>query len=269
MPRIEPILRSIGFTESEVKTYLFALSGGPQSAIDLSRQTGLSRQAVYIAIESLAQRGLMTSVQRESRTVFMAEPPKALLSYARRQEEDVRKRLADLEQCIPTLELQTGGERPVVKMYEGKEGIRAITQQTDSLYEADMYEMTDIHAMLEVLTDEDLLPYRDSIRTQKHHISSILANKIRPAPEGIPVSRMYLPPEGSDFKSHMQIVGNYVTFITFVGKLHSIVIESKPVADLMRILMHYARKGLRAESVPLKKTQATDEKNPCIERLRC
>lgn len=254
MPRIEPILRSIGFAESEIKTYLAALAGGPQSAIDLSQKTALSRQAIYGAIEGLTARGLITSVQRENRTVFMAESPKTLLAYAKRHEDDVKKRLADLEICIPTLELQAGGERPVVKMYEGKEGIRSLTQQSEASYEADLYEMADIQAMLDVLTDEDLVTYRDSVRKQKHRVSSILANKIRPAPEGIPVSRMYLPASDGSFKSHVQIIGNCVTFITFVGKLHSIVIESKPVADLMRILFLYARKGLRAESVPLAST---------------
>lgn len=257
MPRIEPILRSIGFTESEVKTYLCALTGGPQPASDLSQKTTLSRQAVYSAIDSLTDRGLISSVQRDGRTVFMAESPKALLAYAKRHEDDVRKRLADLEICIPSLELQAGGERPVVKMYEGKEGMRALTQQTDALHEEEMYELTDCYAMFEVLTEEDIAPYREALRKQKHHVSSMISYKFRPSPEGIAAARMYLPESDAGFKSHVQVVGNHVNFITFVGKLHSIMIDSKPVADLMRLLFRYARKGLRTESIPLSSMNKT------------
>ena len=125
MKDISPILKSLGFLDSETKTYLAALSMGPSTVIDLTKQVKLSRQAVYVAIESLTERGIMSSTLIGKKRFYAAEKPEKLLAYAKRRESELDEHVKDLEKAIPDLELRTGGERPSVKVLEGKEGLRA------------------------------------------------------------------------------------------------------------------------------------------------
>jgi len=58
MRNITPILQSLGLLESEVKTYETLLHHGAMTVIDISKRTKLSRQATYVAISGLTDRGL-------------------------------------------------------------------------------------------------------------------------------------------------------------------------------------------------------------------
>ncbi len=244
MKDIAPILRSLGLADSEVRTYMAALEGGAQTVLELAKKTKLSRQATYVAIDALTERGLMTTRQEEKRNYYMAEHPDKLLAYAKRRESEMHEKISDLERSIPSLELQIGGERPVVKMYEGKEGIRAIIEDTRQMKPKELYELTDGHAMLNTITYEDLQPYRDVLRGQRSSVSGLYAGESRGEGQ-LPGKRRFLPKEDWNFKSHIQVVKNKVTMVTFTGKLYSIVIDSKPIADAMRILFKYAHRSVK------------------------
>src|SRR5512142_2814354 len=126
MKDIAPILKSLGLLDSEVKTYLKALENGPGTVLDLAKSTNLSRQAVYVAINSLTERGLMSSALRGKKRFYAAEHPSKLLEYAKRRNEEMKAQTQDLERLLPEIEMQAGGERPVVKLFEGREGLKAI-----------------------------------------------------------------------------------------------------------------------------------------------
>jgi predicted transcriptional regulator len=238
MKDIVPALRSLGLLESEIKTYLAALESGASTVVDLARATAISRQATYLAIESLASRGLMTSITHGKKRLYSAEPPARIAAYARRRLTELGEQLKDLERAIPELELRAGGERPTVKVYKGKEGILAIIEEMRRSRPSHTEEIADLEAMYRILSPKDLLPMREEMKRINTQVRGLYAG--RTSPKIVRSKRFALPEKYSGFKSNITIYGDKVALVTFEGKMYSVIIESKPLTHALGILFSLA-----------------------------
>ncbi|MFH2063157.1 MAG: helix-turn-helix domain-containing protein [bacterium] len=245
MQKVASILKSIGLQGSEISTYIVALERGPSTVIDLAKHSKLSRQATYTAIGLLEERGLMSSVLRGKKRFFMAEPPEKLLSYAKRKDVELHDKVDELERLMPELQLRVGGERPVVRVFEGKEGIKAIIQDMLRSPEKETYEITDLDAMHSILSVGDLKELRGSARRTGSMIYGIFAGKPGEGDSIVSDRHVFLPDEESKFGSNIGIYGNRLVCVTFQGKMYSVSIDSEPLVRTMRILFKYALKGLK------------------------
>lgn len=235
MKDITPTLRTVGLNDSEIKTYLAALEHGANTVIDISKITRLSRQATYLAIEDLTKRGLMSSVTHGKKKLFNAEHPSKLLAYAKRQATQMQEQIADLERSIPELELQMGGERPVVKVYEGKEGIRAIIEEMKKSGRSKYMEMTDLEAMYKILSIKDLEPLRETLRKLGTGSQGIYSGT--PKSSTRPGAERHMVPEAyKGFNAHITIYTDKVIIVTFEGRMMSVIIESKGVAKVLQTM---------------------------------
>lgn len=118
-------LEEIGLSEKEAKVYLAALEIGPSSAQNLAAKSGVSRPNTYIAIESLTQRGLMSSFQKGKRKLFCSENARCLEGVVQSDLSRIilRKNLAN--ELIPILEDHfQQREQRVVRLIEGLDGLR-------------------------------------------------------------------------------------------------------------------------------------------------
>jgi sugar-specific transcriptional regulator TrmB len=245
MNKIVSILKSLGLLDSEVNTYLTALERGPSTVIDLAKVSRLSRQATYTAIEFLIERGLMSSALHGKKRFYSAEPPAKLLAYAKRKDAEMHEQVKDLEGLIPELELQIGGEKPVVKVFEGKEGIKTIIQDIQNSATKVSYEITDADALYDVLKPEDLKELRGALRRRNKKIIGIYAGKVKP--KGMNVQRKLLPSAEGGFQSNIGIYGNSIAMVTFTGKMYSLLIESPQLAKALKVLFEYAYKAIEKE----------------------
>lgn len=243
MKDLSPILRSIGLLDSEIKTYLGALKKGPSTVIDLSKETKLSRQATYTAITALTDRGLMTSVESGKKTLYAAEDPQSLMLYARQYAEKLQGSIEELDALVPQLRMQSGGERPVVRLFEGKEGVRAIIEDYRSLGpEIDTaYEITDLDALYSVLSKDDLAELRKTLAKSKVAVKGIYSGT--PGATEVNAERRVLPKEFAGFSSDIGVRGDHVTFATFKGKMYAVIINSPELAKTMRTLFELAYRG--------------------------
>lgn len=238
MKDFEPILRTLGLLDSEIKTYLSALENGPSTVLELSKLTKLSRQASYTAIESLVSRGLMTSVLQEKKRFYAADHPQKLVDFARRREAQMKEHIQELTQSLPELELRVSGEKPVVKVYEGKEGVRAMMADIKVSKPTSSQEIADLEAMYKVLTVEDLTPMRNELKRLGTHVEGLYAGE--PSRKIASSERHLLPKSMSDFKANITIYNDKIALVTFEGKMHSVLIESKALAKTLRILFGLA-----------------------------
>jgi sugar-specific transcriptional regulator TrmB len=250
MKDVKPILVALGLQESEVATYLTSLAKGPGSIADIAHASGYSRQAVYVAVESLTKRGLMSSSGSGKKMLYSAEHPERLLAYAHRREAEMKDRIEDLARIVPQLELQSGGEKPVVRVFEGDEAIRSYLHELESQKPKEMYELTDVEAMKAVLTEQDLKPLREVLR--KSRVKGVGIYTGAPITQNEPSSeRYFLGEEHGGFKSNIGLYGDVLSFITFAGKKHSIIIESKYLAKGFKLLFQLAQE--RAAQLTKKK----------------
>ena len=238
MKDVSQILKSLGLVDSEIKTYMQALQHGPSTVLDLAKFTNLSRQACYVAIESLSNRGLMSSVERGKKHYYAAEAPSKLLAYAQRKQTEMAERVKDLEHVVPELELQAGGERPTVRFYEGMEGLRSLITDLKESKVKDLVEICDVDAMYKVLTTQDLEPYRNALRSLKTKIRGLYSGAT--SPKTLDVDRFFLPAKYSGFRTNINVYGDKVAIVTFSGTTNSVIIESKDFAKTMRVLFDLA-----------------------------
>lgn len=126
----EKYLEDLGLSEKEAKVYLSLLQVDNDSVLDLAEKTKINRTTIYPVLESLSKKGLISEVKVDKKVRFQAEPPERLETYVERQKivlEEHAKRLKDMIPQLKSVQRETG-ERPVVKLYEGKEGILSMTE---------------------------------------------------------------------------------------------------------------------------------------------
>jgi len=240
MKDITPILQSLGLLDSEVKVYRTSLTLGATTVVDLSKKTQLSRQAVYTAIQNLMERGLMSTIQSGKKRLFTAEDPDRLLEYAKRRENELKNQINDLKEVLPELKLQSGGEKPVVRLYEGKEGVRALIERLSTDKPTEFVEISDLENLYKVISPEELAPIRKAIYKNNPKFRGIYTSKS--AKKETKSERIYLSEKYNDFKSDILVYGDKIALITLEGKMYSVIIESPHLANTMRILFDLAFK---------------------------
>ena len=239
MRDISPILRSLGLLDSEIKTYLAALELGPSTVIQLTGKTNISRQASYTAIEALIERGLMSSVEKGKKTLYASESPERLVAFAEAKMRNMESTLKDIKTVADDLHLLRKGEKPAVKMFEGKEGLHAMLQDIIDSGVETFDELANEDAVSSVFSDEDLKPYK-----AKFDEAGIKARFMSRAKQQEPIRkkavRQYINRKDIDFNGDILIWDSKVAFLTFRGKMISVLIESKDIADTVRSLYQLA-----------------------------
>lgn len=244
MKDLNSILKSLGLAESEIKIYLAALKYGASTVVQLAKYTKLSRQACYVGIEQMTERGLMSSVQHGKKRLFSAEPPDKLLAYAKRKELEMKERIHDLQEQLPTLKLQIGGEKPVVRLYEGKEGVQAFLADVQKDRPKEVYEIADADTLNALIPIEELAPVRNllaRIRSKVHGLYAKTGEFSTPEPE----ARHVLPNSMKDFKSNITLYGNKIALVSLEGKIYTVIIEDEHIAEGLRTLFKLGLKGLK------------------------
>ena len=238
MKDISSLLQTLGLLESETKTYEAALHLGPSTVLDLTKKTKLSRQATYVAINRLVDLGIMSSVLVGKKRFFAAEHPEKLLAYAKRHSHELNEKVKDLENMLPELALRIGGNRPAVRLFEGKEGLKAIIEDMRRAQFDDIVEIADVDALYTVLSPEELAPLRAELKRRRVKIKGMYSGTM--GENNVSANRLTLPEKYKDFKADIGIYGDRIELITFEGKMYAVIIENKALAQTLRILFELA-----------------------------
>lgn len=250
MKDISSLLQTLGLLESEIKTYETALHLGPSTVLDLTKKTKLSRQATYVAINRLVDLGIMSSVLVGKKRFFAAEHPEKLLAYAKRHSAELSERVKDLETMLPELALRMGGNRPIVRLFEGKEGLKAIIEDMRLADFNEIVEIADADALYHVLTQEDLAPLRAELKKRRVKVKGLYTGT--PKENNVGADRIALPEKYKDFKADIGIYGDRIELITFEGKMYAVIIENKALAETLRILFELAFENAEKNNPPKK-----------------
>lgn len=243
MTQWNTLLKTLGFTESEAKIYLISLEMGPSSVQDIARKAKVSRVTTYAVIESLTERGLMSSVQKGKKTNYMAETPERLVSFVQSRMREMESTLKAVEAGITDLRLLQRGEKPVVKIFEGPEGIKAILEDITSSIEdrkSAILEIGNIDSIKNIFPNLDAIKLHKSDLTKRNiPTKAMYVSKEEYTPR--PGSQVkFLPKDKYNFTGDISIYKNKVGLYTFKGKLVSVLIESEEIAETMRQLFEMA-----------------------------
>ncbi|MFA5130726.1 MAG: helix-turn-helix domain-containing protein [Patescibacteria group bacterium] len=235
------LLRSIGLNESEAKVYLTNLEIGPAPAHILVKRSGFSRPATYQAIDILLEKGLITSVLRGKRNVYIAESPERLLNFGDVQVQHLQSQVNDLRSVIDTLKLMQRGDRPVMRFVEGLDGLKMILRDIADTQPESTTEITNVDALGKVFSIEELKEVQGTLSDLKIEGRALLAGKVGSIRKG--VKARVLPGNIFNFSGDFIAYGNKLAIVSFTEKLIGVVIESQVIADTFRTLFNFAWVG--------------------------
>lgn len=121
---LEKYLEEIGLSDKEATVYLALLQVENSPVSDIAKKTKINRTTVYPVLQSLEKKGLASEVQVGKTIHFQAAPPERLETYVERQKVVLEEHAARLKDIIPQIKSiqREEGERPIVKMFEGRDG---------------------------------------------------------------------------------------------------------------------------------------------------
>jgi HTH-type transcriptional regulator, sugar sensing transcriptional regulator len=124
------ILKKIGLSDKEIKVYLKLLEYGAISVRSLAELTELNRGTTYDILKKLQEIGLVSFYHQDTKQKFVAEDPDKLYKVINDQEDELKKAKSKIKEMIPELKSlqEKGGNRPITKLYESKDGIRQILE---------------------------------------------------------------------------------------------------------------------------------------------
>lgn len=241
---LEKQLQELGLAEKESRVYLAALELGSASVQDIAHKAGVNRPTTYVQIEFLAKKGLMSSFIRGKKRYFNAESPEQLMRILDKKKKEIENKQDELEKSMPELKSLHNlmEDKPKVRYFEGKEGLKAIQQDILRTDIKVVKEVTNIDNFQESEDDH----YRNKVKEKLKNIpvQVIYTSKegsIKAEKEGNR-KRLFVPLEKFDFPSEIMIYGkNKVAFIN-PTKTNGVIVENDDIFNTLNSLFDLAWK---------------------------
>ena len=223
------ILSNIGLKDQESQVYLALLQLGETTVSPISRRSGVNRTFVYDVMESLADKGLVSYVEKRGRRHYIASDPLTLKTQIRATEKNLDDILPDLLTLY-----STPVNRPQIRFFEGHKGLEVVDKEItkeskDTCFfgsaESWMHEFpnfveyTKEHVRKSIRL-RDLVCYGEDVREYAKYYDRKL-QELRYLPKGI------------RFSTDNTIWGNKVALVSYTKK-HAVVIESEEIVATMR-----------------------------------
>lgn len=123
------ILAKAGLSSREIIVYQTLIIEGEFMASLLAQKTGLIRTNVYDVLQELIKKGLVSYVIRNNKKYFHAAEPEKILDHIEHEKRDLDEIKESIEKILPQLKpLIQHEERPIIEVYEGKEGLKTILE---------------------------------------------------------------------------------------------------------------------------------------------
>ncbi|MBI4174537.1 MAG: BlaI/MecI/CopY family transcriptional regulator, partial [Candidatus Aenigmarchaeota archaeon] len=115
------ILEDIGLTNAEIKVYLALLELGSSTSGPVIEKSGLQSSVVFMTLQKLTEKGLVSSVKEGKRSHYHASNPKHIAEYINEKKEK-------FEEMLPQLlsRRALAKERPEALLFRGIRGIKEL-----------------------------------------------------------------------------------------------------------------------------------------------
>jgi len=246
---LEKYLQEIGLGDKEATVYAALLQVDNDSVLDLSKKTKINRTTIYPVLDSLAKKGLISEVKVDKKIRYQAEPPERLETYVERQKvvlEEQSKRLKDI---IPQLKgvQRESGERPVVKYFEGREGIISSMEELSRLQKTGdtQYMIYSRDLVEELFTETERQKFKKIRKGKNVQVKVLYTYSKGDLPEQSGSTRIRLDDKKYPITCDISIYNDQVK-ISILGKsLSGITITSQDLAQTLRSLIDFYFDNLR------------------------
>lgn len=245
-------LLSLGLSNREANVYLALLDIGHGTVTEITRRAGINRTTGYDILDTLVSKGFVSISGKEPKQEYAAESPEKILEYLKDQQEASLKKLESAKRFIPQLKsLHNVKSRPKVRYYEGVEGLKEV-------YEDTLKSKEDLRSLALVDEAESALESYFPRYYQRRAAKNINIRAIFPNSPGAHKLKskdalekrksLILPDNQYDLKPEINVYDNKVMIASWREKL-GIIIESKEIADAMKLLFELAWKEALREDI--------------------
>ena len=119
------LLKELGLTDGEIKTYLALLQLGESSTGSISKESQVSRSKLYIILDKLEKKGLVSHIEKNGITYFQAAEPARIKDYLKIKEDNFVLLKKNVKDAILKLEsiYKNVGQIHNVSVYQGLKGL--------------------------------------------------------------------------------------------------------------------------------------------------
>ena len=150
-------LEGAGLNEGEIKTFLFLIAHDVgMRASEIARRVKMNRTTLYGIVNSLLDKGLVSSAEKSGVLFFQAIQPHLLIDYLERTNDQQGKNIKKVNELVPAILRERNQEeryRPNIRFFDGTEGIKQgyedlIRNNKEKL----LYGVTGIHAVYNLMS---------------------------------------------------------------------------------------------------------------------
>jgi sugar-specific transcriptional regulator TrmB len=123
-PMDRAIAENLGLTYAEAKTYLRLLELGPSNAGAIVKKVGLHRGSTYAILHRLIEKGLVSYIKQEKKTVFVAQEPDRLLEILKEKQQQISLIVPELKRIKSTIHTDLAAT-----IYSGKKAIESVLDE--------------------------------------------------------------------------------------------------------------------------------------------
>ncbi len=239
---LEQYLQDIGLTDKEAHVYLTLLQVDGTTALDLSKKTNINRSTVYVTIESLSKKGLVSETTIGKKTQFQAESPERLETYVIRRQTELNEQAKRLKDVIPEIKSiqRTQGERPVVKYFEGHAGILSMLEEVFGPEKISDDEVIHLiypkDKVAEIFSQAEKQKYKNMRLKRNIKSKAIYTSSEKVLPSDTMADRIHIDEEKYPIMCDITIYKDRLSISVLGDHLSGIFIKSKDLADTFRSL---------------------------------
>lgn len=152
------LLEKLGLSEKEAKVYLAALELAEDSVQNIAKKAGVNRATTYVILEKLMGLGLVSTYEKEKKTLFVAQDPKELINILEEERRDIEAREKELKTNLNQLNaiFNQNRAKPIVRFFEGAEGLEAMDRYGQNTLKRN----TELLYIMPIDIIEELFPQR-------------------------------------------------------------------------------------------------------------
>ena len=240
-------LQDIGLSKEEVNIYLAGLELGESAVQDIAKKAGIKRPTAYLIIDNLIKKSLFYQTFKGKKRLFGAQNPKDLEVELKRKAHELTKIMPELNSIYNTLEF-----KPKVRFYEGVAGTMAVYNDMLDLTpeNGEMLSFAGMKNLFDTLPKEFATDYFTR-RIKKNIKPKIIAIDTEESREWVKNAEeemreiILIPENQSNFSGDIEIYGDRVALISYKENFMTIVIESKEIANMQRLMFNLIWNNLK------------------------
>ncbi len=239
-------LIEFGLNEKEARIYVALLELEIAPVQEISRHTEINRSTIYVVLESLIKKGLVSISDDKDVRQYIATSPDILLHTAENMVDKQENILNKIEKILPELKAlhKDTKQKPKVRVFEGKEGLISAFEETLKTKEKLMRVISATENLREIMGDymPQYLQKRYQLNIKMHGIhpdNEFNRNLLRYNTKNLD-KPILIPPDKYKISADLVIYDNKIAYASHDHGGIAISVESKEMADVMKSVFDLA-----------------------------